>query len=156
MINNRVSSCTGRMTKVCDYIQLHLDDNLSVDKLSQVAHFSKYHFNRQFADYVGVNVARYILLARLKRAAYQLAFDSKCRVIDAALNAGFENPESFSWAFKQSCSQTPSQFKQKPEWAIWNELFKLRIIEKNVEMNVEIVTFPETKVGYWNIRLHPV
>lgn len=77
MIDNRVSSYTGRMTKVCDYIQSHLDDNLSVDKLSQVAHFSKYHFHRQFADYVGVNVARYILLARLKRAAYQLAFDSK-------------------------------------------------------------------------------
>lgn len=150
-----MSGYLRRMTTVCDYIQSHLDDNLTVDKLSQVAHFSKYHFHRQFNDYIGINVARYILLARLKRAAHQLVFNPKLRVIDIALDAGFENPESFSRAFKQMCSQTPSQFKQKPEWAIWDELFKLTIIERNIEMNVEIVAFPETKVAVLEHRGSP-
>jgi len=147
MSDEMISGYGCRMAKVCEYIQTHLDDDLSVNHLSQVAHFSRYHFHRQFANFVGVNVTRYILLARLKRAAYQLIFEPKRRVIDIAFDAGFENPESFSRAFKQICYQTPSQFKQKPDWAIWNELFKLTRIERNIEMNVDVVVFPETKVA---------
>ena len=56
-----MSKYENRMMKVCEYIQSHLDDDLSVDSLSQIAYFSRYHFHRQFADFVGINVARYIL-----------------------------------------------------------------------------------------------
>jgi AraC family transcriptional regulator len=67
-----------------------------MEQLAAVAHFSRFHFQRQFADFVGVGVARYILLMRLKHASLQLAFQPQRRIIDIALEAGFENPESFT------------------------------------------------------------
>lgn len=84
-----MSKYENRMMKVCEYIQSHLDDDLSLDSLSQIAHFSRYHFHRQFADFVGINVAKYIQISRLKRAAYHLVFEPKLRVIDIALPSQF-------------------------------------------------------------------
>lgn len=103
-----------RFNRVLAYIDKHLDEALSVERLSRVAHFSKFHFHRQFGDYVGISVARYTQLMRLKRASYQLVFTEQKRIIEIALAAGFENPESFSRAFKQAFGQTPSQFASNP------------------------------------------
>ncbi len=132
---------------VRDYISENLDENLTVEKLSQVANFSKYHFHRQFSSYVGMNVARYILMLRLKRASYQLVFKKDYRIIDIALASNFENHESFSRAFKKVFGQTPSQFRQNPQWQIWHERFFLPKIERNEKMDVEIIDFDETKVA---------
>lgn len=47
-----------RMHRVCDYIAEHLDDALTLEQLSAVAYFSKYHFHRQFAEFMGNNLYR--------------------------------------------------------------------------------------------------
>ena len=109
----RTDAYGERFDKVLDYIARHRGDDLSVERLSQVANFSKFHFHRQFSAYVGVSVARYVQLVRLKGASYQLVFTGR-KIIDIALEAGFENPESFSRAFKQTFGQTPSQFRASP------------------------------------------
>ncbi len=135
------------INRVCDYICAHLDDDLSVEKLSRVAHFSKYHFHRQFAEYAGINVARYVLLSRLKRASYQLAFDADVRIIDIALTAGFENPESFSRAFKKEFGRPPSQFRSDPKWTSWSGNVQLPVIARKLNMDVKIVDFETVKVA---------
>lgn len=103
-----------------DYIDQHLDDELTVESLSQVANFSKFHFHRQFANYTGIGVFRYVQLMRLKRASYRLAFNPLEKIIEIALEAGFENPESFSRAFKNMFGQTPSAFRKTPDWGQWS------------------------------------
>lgn len=40
----------------------HLSEDLSVERLSRVANFSKFHFHRQFSQYAGISVIRYIHL----------------------------------------------------------------------------------------------
>ncbi|HEY7644292.1 MAG TPA: GyrI-like domain-containing protein [Hyphomicrobiales bacterium] len=64
----------ARMRRVLDHIDRHLDEDLDLDALSQVAAYSKYHFHRQFTATFGLSVHRYIQLARLKRASYRLAY----------------------------------------------------------------------------------
>lgn len=137
----------ARFRRVFDYIEKHLDDELSVERLSEVANFSKFHFHRQFSDYTGIGVFRYVQLMRLKRASYRLAFNPLDKVIDIALEAGFENPESFSRAFKHIFGQTPSAFRKSPEWAQWSEHYKLPSGERKHTMEVRIVDFPTTKVA---------
>ncbi|WP_455220612.1 AraC family transcriptional regulator [Kaarinaea lacus] len=146
-----------RIRRVCDYIYQHLDDELSLDQLSQVAHFSKYHFHRQFAEYVGISVARFIQLMRLKRASYRLAFDKEDKIIDIALEAQFENPESFSRAFKNTFDQTPTQFRVKPEWPRWHSKYEFThpSEEESTPMNVSIVDFKDTKVALLQHRAAP-
>ena len=136
-----------RFGEVFDYIEQHLTEDLSVDGLSRVANFSKFHFHRQFSQYAGISVIRYIQLVRLKRASYKLVFEEDIRIIDIALDAGFESPESFSRAFKNAFGQTPSQFRKRPAWQPWREQYRPPIRERTRTMNVKIVDFPETRVA---------
>lgn len=155
MSDTRTRAYADRINKVCDYINQHLNDDLSVEKLSQVAHFSKFHFHRQFSEYTGISAARFILLMRLKRASYQLVFNQQYRIIDIAMDACFENPESFSRAFKNTFGQTPSQFRKNPEWESWNGKYNFPLIERKLNMKTQIVQFPETRVAVLEHRGSP-
>lgn len=144
-----------RINMVCDYIYAHLDETLTVKQLSEIASFSVFHFHRQFTAYTGISVFRFIQLVRLKRASYQLVFNKDYPIIQIALDAHFENPESFSRAFKKTFGQTPRDFRQQPNWAPWAEkyVFKSELVEKT--MNVQIVEFPETKIAVLQHRAGP-
>ena len=138
MSDERKKAYQARFEHVLDHIEAHLHAPLEVEQLANVAHFSRFHFQRQFADFTGVGVARYILLMRLKHASLQLAFQPQRRIIDIALEAGFENPESFTRAFRSAFGQSPSQFRRAPDWPSWHERFVFRIPERKVDVQVEI------------------
>ncbi len=144
---SRANAYAVKFDRVFDYIDKHLGENLSVEQLSQVANFSKYHFHRQFSEYTGISVFRYVQLMRLRRASYRLAFNHLDRIIDIALEAGFENPESFSRAFRNAFGQTPSEFRRSPEWEPWNERYRFQIIERKQTMEVKIVDVEQTLVA---------
>lgn len=152
---NGAKAYREKFDKVFDYIHEHLGEELSVERLSQVANFSKFHFHRQFSQYAGISVFRYIQLMRLKRASYRLVFDERARIIEIALEAGFESPESFSRAFKNTFGRTPSQFRKQPAWKLWNEQYQFPRIERILAMEVNIIDFPETKVAALEHRLAP-
>lgn len=144
-----------RFNKVFDYIDRHLDEALSVEQLSQIAHFSKFHFHRQFSDYCGISVIRYIQLMRLKRASYRLAFSTSDRITEIALDAGFENPESFSRAFKNTFGQTPSEFRKQPKWQPWSERYQFPIRDRKKIMEVKISNFKQTRIAVLEHRGAP-
>ena len=151
-----------RMTKVFEYINNHLFESLSVETLSQVAHFSKFHFHRQFSEYYGVAIHKYIQLIRLKQASYQLAFRKHWRIVDIALSSGFENAESFCRAFKKTFGQTPTQFRNRPQWQPWQakydflnheRLYRMKTGKHNSQVN--IVHVKATRLGVLEHRGAP-
>lgn len=147
----RAQAYAARFDKVLQHIEANLGETLSVERLSQVAHFSRFHFHRQFADYIGVGVARYILLLRLRQASLQLVFNRGRRVIDIALEAGFENPESFSRAFRNTFGCSPSDFRRRPDWEDWHRRYRFRLPERKLSVQVEIVEFDTTLIA---VRAH--
>ena len=116
MKKRREQAYAQRFSQVLDFIDRHLDEPLSVERLSRVAHFSKFHFHRQFSNYVGITPNRYVQLARLRRASYRLAFNPLERITDIAMEGGFERSESFSRAFKGAFGQSPKT--QDRPWRI--------------------------------------
>lgn len=136
-----------KIDRVCDYIHAHLDEDLSLERLAGVANFSKYHFHRQFSGYTGTGVCKYVQLLRLQRAAHQLALVKHYRIIDIALEAGFQTPEAFSRAFKKLFGQTPSQFRKQPEWGAWPEKHQLPKRQGRQAMKVDVIDFPATRVA---------
>lgn len=138
---------TQRFDAVLTYIDANLGGDLSVEALSRIANFSKFHFHRQFATYVGVPVARYVQLMRLRGAGRRLASQASCTVLDAALDAGFDSPESFSRAFKRAFGMTPSAFRRGPTWQIWSATFVVPYFSRKLTMQVQIVDFSETHVA---------
>ena len=156
VMNNLISAAYAkRLRCVCDHIERHLDEPLSIEALSRMAHSSPFHFHRQFTAWCGLPLYRYIQWLRLRRASWRLAFNPQDKVIDIALDAGFQNPESFTRAFKTAFGQSPRQFRQKPNWATWHQRVpKLALQEQNV-MDVKIVEFPHTNVAMLTHQGHP-
>ncbi|WP_319381821.1 AraC family transcriptional regulator [Thiomicrorhabdus sp.] len=136
---------------VCDYIYRHLDEPLTVEELSGIAHFSKFHFHRLFAASVGVNVSRFIQLLRLKRASYQLVFQPEQKIIDIAFSAGYDSAEAFHRAFKKSFGVAPGAFRQNPVWSDWHDQYQFKMYgrERMMQLNdqVEVIDFPEIKIA---------
>ena len=88
-----------RMNNAVDYIELNLTDEISYEKLAQIACCSTYHFQRMFSFITGVPLSEYIRRRRLTLAAFELQ-TSNIKVIDVAIKYGYESPEAFSRAFK--------------------------------------------------------
>jgi len=109
----------ARMRRVLDYIDRHLDSDLDLETVSDVAAFSKFHFHRQFTATFGLSVHRYVQLARMKRASYRLAYADAESVTDIGMDAGYDAPDAFARAFRQRFGQSPSSFRKSPDWGAW-------------------------------------
>jgi AraC family transcriptional regulator len=152
----------ARFRRVLDFIEANLDAELDVERLAAVAMFSKFHFHRQFSILFGMGVGRYVQLLRLKRAAEQLAYRRQNlgqNVLDVALANGFDSPEAFARAFKKATGQTPTEFRERPEWISWQQRLEPLETLRREHMpgtpmidDVEIVNFPETRVAALDFR----
>jgi AraC family transcriptional regulator len=99
-----------RILRVQLFIQEHLDEELPLERLARVAHFSPYHFHRIFRGLVGEAVNEYVRRLRLESAALALK-SSRRSVIRVALDAGYGTHEAFSRAFRQQFGVSPSQYR---------------------------------------------
>ncbi len=152
----RAQAQEQKIQRVCDYIAMNLDNALSLEVLSAVAACSRFHFLRLFSAYTGMSLSRFVTLARLKRAAYRLAFEPDRKIIDLALEAGFDSPEAFARAFKRHFEQTPSQFRQHPDWPLWHRRCQLRLPpQRALTMDVKIVELANTPIAYLEHRGDP-
>jgi AraC family transcriptional regulator len=99
-----------RLKRVLDYIAASLDGNISLAQLSAIAGMSPHYFSELFKQSTGRTPHTYVLHQRIERAKQRLR-DPACSIIDAGLNAGFENPSHFARVFRRLVGTTPSRFR---------------------------------------------
>jgi AraC-like DNA-binding protein len=85
---------------------------LALDVLAREAALSRFHFVRAFARVTSLTPHRYVMRARLRRAAVSLATDD-ARVVDVAMNSGFHDVSSFNHAFRAEFGVTPRQHRKR-------------------------------------------
>ena len=73
-----------RMNRVLDYIDHHLDSPLELATLADVANFSRFHFHRMFAGWIGETLGEYIRRRRLEVGAMQLSTRPNLTVLEVA------------------------------------------------------------------------
>lgn len=100
------------MNRVLNYIDAHLDQPLDGAQLADVAHFSRFHFHRIFAAWMGETLGSYARRRRLEKAAFRLACGSDETVLSTALATGFSSGEAFARAFKLHFGCTPSDWRR--------------------------------------------
>lgn len=151
----------ARFHRVLRYLDAHLHEPVSLERLSRVASLSKYHFQRQFSAFLGMGVSRYVQLVRLKRASQQLAF-RPLSITTIALASGYQGSESFARAFKRNLGQSPSDFRRAPRWRDWHVTYEklgasrsLHITPTPKRGEVRIVDFPATPVAVLEHRGDP-
>lgn len=137
----------ARLPLVLAHIHKHLDEPLSLATLSIMAGVSTFHFQRAFKRVIGHSPSRRVQLLRLKRASMRLAFESGRSITDIALEAGYQNAESFTRAFRKQVGQSPRDFRRAPAWPQWRAIFSFPSSAETLTMQVELVDFPETRVA---------
>ena len=98
-----------RLKRVLDHIGDNLAEDLSLSELALVAGMSPHYFAELFRQSTGYAPHRYVLLQRIERAKQGLR-DPKCSVIEAGLEAGFQNPSHFARVFRKFVGISPSRF----------------------------------------------
>ena len=86
---------------------------VQLQDLAAIAGMSKYHFLRVFRRLTGVTPHQYLISARMRRAALDLA-SSRRPVLDVALDAGFGDLSSFNNRFRATFGLTPTQYRASP------------------------------------------
>lgn len=89
----------SKLNEAMEYVETNLAADISYDRAAQLACCSKSQFLRMFPFLTGVTLSEYIRRRRLTMAAFALQ-TSDIKVIDAALQYGYESPEAFTRAFK--------------------------------------------------------
>lgn len=100
-----------RILTVMQFIDDHLDQDLSVDRLAEVALISKFHFHRIFKGTIGETLNAYVVRRRLERAAKLIKYNSELSVTDVCFQVGFNSPEHFSRCFKEKFGVTANAYR---------------------------------------------
>lgn len=98
--------------EIVDYIDIHLEENLTVDFLSNQFGYSKYHLQRMFSSIVTFPIHTYIQRRRLTEAARMLIFTDKS-IMEVTLLSGYNTQQSFHHAFKKLFKCSPYSFRKK-------------------------------------------
>lgn len=81
-----------------DYIQLHLNDSITMADLAKVSLYSPWYAYRLFRQWTGLTPADYIRKMRLSASVLKLRDEEK-HIIDVAYDLGFDSVDGFQRAF---------------------------------------------------------
>ncbi|MBK5074152.1 helix-turn-helix domain-containing protein [Budviciaceae bacterium CWB-B4] len=97
--------------ELVDWIEEHLEEPLSLDRVAYKSGYSQWHLQRIFREVTGDSVANYIRKKRLQEAAFELK-QSERTIADIAYQYQFDSHQSFTRAFKKLFDETPSVYRQ--------------------------------------------
>lgn len=101
-----------RFAQVVQYIKRHFTEQITVDKLSELACMSKATFFRLFKREFGLTPVEYIIQERLAEAK-RLLRNPVATVADVCFRAGFNNTAYFQTIFKKYEGITPGLYKKQ-------------------------------------------
>lgn len=93
-----------------DYIERVLNDEIDEKQVAYLSGYSFAMFSRLFSILTDMTLSEYIRNRRLSEAAILLRETDK-KIIDIAMNCGYESPGSFTTAFKNIHGYTPSEVR---------------------------------------------
>jgi AraC family transcriptional regulator len=105
----------SRLRQLFDWIETHLDDEITIARLAEVAALSPAHFIRSFKRSTGLPPHQYVRARRLERARAALARGAL--VSEAARTGGFLSVSQFREAFLRHFGHPAHATPQRPRSA---------------------------------------
>jgi AraC family transcriptional regulator len=99
-----------KLKQAVDYIQAHLDENLSLSAIATQLGMSHYYFCHLFKRSTGMSPHQYLIQQRLEKAKHLLK-QPKLSITWIALECGFANQSHFAKCFRQDTGMNPTQFR---------------------------------------------
>jgi AraC family transcriptional regulator len=104
----------SRMRRVVDYVESHIEEDLSLQRLADIAGLSLSHFKTLFRRSAGRPVHRYVVERRVERARTLLR-QGQLPLAQVAAAAGFAHQSHMARHVRRVLGAAPSQFRATPD-----------------------------------------
>ena len=103
----------GELSVICQEIDQHFQEPLSLESLAITAGVSKYHLAREFKKYLGMPPNEYLIVTRLNHSKTLLKYED-LTIEEIAYSCGFHQVSHYINLFKKHEGCTPLKFRR--EW----------------------------------------
>ena len=136
-----------------DYIETNLDKNITTADLANASRYSPWYSYRLFVELLHITPAVYIRRLRLSKSALRLR-DEKVKIIDVALDSGFESVDGYQRAFYKEFGCNPYEYSIRPTPIYLFKPYGIKYANRkeNKDMSemksvfVQVIEKPERKV----------
>ena len=104
---NRGGLAPARANRVCEYIDSHLQENIALEVLAEIAQLSVHHFARAFRQTLGIPPHNYIVQRRVEHAQ-QMLRNTDLPLSEIAIVAGFTDQSHLARHFRTITGVSPS------------------------------------------------
>ncbi len=101
---------TDMIQAMIEYIDLHLDEDLSLETLGEQFFISKYYAAHEFKERTGMSVHQYIIKKRLERCADEIKTGKAVSRVYS--DCGFADYSAFYRAFKKEYHLSPKDYQK--------------------------------------------
>ena len=108
--NSKQKIYAEKFLYVCEYINEHCTEDLSLDFVADLTGFSKFHFTRLFKQFTGISFYKYLNQKRIANAE-SLLINPDISVTEVAILSGFTSLSAFIRMFKLIKNCTPTEFR---------------------------------------------
>lgn len=106
------------IASITDYVEEHLQEKITLEELAMQLHYSKYYILHEFKETTHQSLYNYIKRRRLNEAARALLYSDQ-RIIEVAVQTGYQSQQAFTKAFEELFKLTPRRYRlQKKEFFI--------------------------------------
>lgn len=103
----------NRLKRVTEYIKAHLNKNLSLDEIADVACLTPFHFSRQFKNATHFSPHQFVLKLKIEHAE-KLLTNTDLPISEIALEVGFQNQSHFTLVFHKIVGVPPNRYRKHP------------------------------------------
>jgi AraC family transcriptional regulator len=102
----------ARLRRVTEFIDAKIDDELTLEDLSDAGQLSRSRFSEMFRKTTGESPHQFVLRHRVEHAK-QILRSPQLRVLDVAIACGFKTQQHFARVFRQMCGISPTEYRQE-------------------------------------------
>ena len=105
----KVSRECGRAKR---YIDSNYSEEITLDKLADVARLNKYYFAHTFAEIYGISPMNYLIQKRIF-VSQELLTSTDMNLSEISQQCGFSSPSYFSQSFHKRCGINPTAYRKQ-------------------------------------------
>lgn len=104
------------LANALDYIEKNLNSNIKTSDIADACFCSKSTLEKLFRCVNNISVKDYMIRRRMTKAAKIILNDPNQKILDIALQFGYNSNESFTRAFEQIWNCKPSEYRKNPRY----------------------------------------
>lgn len=99
-----------RLNRVLEFIEEHLDQDITLAALADTAGMGPHYFSELFKQSLGISPHQYVLRRRIDRGR-RLLHNPSISVLEAAVRTGFSDQSHFTKLFRRIVGVTPTKYR---------------------------------------------